>query len=868
MLRLTLAQMRRSLPRLTAAGIAIVIGTAFVAVTLLAGNLISRSVYDRVAAPYAQADLVLDGNLDAARLDQVRDTAGVAAADPQVRGFAALTSASRTVNQIVVPTASDPHLMALTLADGAWPTGDDQVAIPPDLAQRLDATVGDDLTLSNPTWVTTGSDDDQAAEPREVTVSGIVGDPTGAFSRYGGAVVQDAAALTDMVAGSWIDGSPDTVLVALADGASTADVRASLATALPDVQIHTPTEIAQARTQSQTGGENLMFLVFVLTFAAIALFVAGLVISNTFQVLVAQRTRTLALLRAVGAGKRQVAQSVLVEAALLGVASSALGVLLGCAVAQGAVSVVAHTDLADYVPGTLAITWPVVVLPLVVGTAVTVLAALVPARMATRVAPLAALRPIDGPTLEKGSAGRVRLVVSLLMVVGGLALLVGGALAGSVGDNAGMGLLGAVTGSIVSFVGLILSAVFWLPRIASWSGRLVGLSGPTARLAAANTLRNPRRTAATSTALLIGVTLVVTMSAGAASARHTLTSQLDERYPIDVQVSVSSVDSTPPVVSPSLATAVENVDGVEAVAHPATSWLTIDGRYLADDGTLVVGPVPDGTPQDRRFSASVTGITVADATATLRDAGVYQGLAADTVVIPDYVADSGEITDGDRITVRGPSGDVTLTAVVSATNSIDSLLVTPQNLAKADANAVANTLWVALAGDGTAAVGPLRDAVADAGDLAVVSGAALDRADFEQVINIALGIVVGLLAVAVIIALIGVANTLSLSVLERRRESATLRAIGVTRGQLRWMLAVEGMLIAGVGAVLGIVLGMVYGWAGSFAGLGVMGPVEPAVPWRDIALVAVIALAAGLVASVVPGRSAVRPSPVVALAAD
>jgi putative ABC transport system permease protein len=227
------------------------------------------------------------------------------------------------------------------------------------------------------------------------------------------------------------------------------------------------------------------------------------------------------------------------------------------------------------------------------------------------------------------------------------------------------------------------------------------------------------------------------------------------------------------------------------------------------------------------------------------------------------------IADGDQLTLTGASSSATLTAKVRTDSAaMFEPLVSQQDLLTMDAAAAQDILWVRLANSGTTAIRAIQNAVDAMGAAVTVQGAAASRATYDSVIDTALGIVVGLLAVAVVIALIGVANTLSLSVLERRKESATLRAIGATRGQLRWMLAVEGMLIAGVGALLGILLGLVYGWAGSLAGLGGLGAVHLAVPWRDIALVAVVALAAGLVASVAPGRSAVRPSPVVALAAS
>ncbi|MCL1869607.1 MAG: FtsX-like permease family protein [Promicromonosporaceae bacterium] len=865
MLRLTLAQMRRSIGRLSAAGVAIVIGTAFVAATLLGGNLITRSAFDAISAQYARADLVVStsATFTPQTVDTIRSTAGVAQASGMVQSWQGLVGGDRTIFQQVIPTTPDPRLMPLVLSKGAWPTGADQIALPPDVATRLSVGVGDTIGLQ-----THGSDSE--TQTRRLTVTGLVDDPRNAYGGGGGAAVMDVTALDALQKADGGELTYREITVLLADGASLPSVTAALRDAVPHASVVTPDEHAQAVAQRLSGGQDLFFLIFVLTFAAIALLVAGLVITNTFQVLVAQRTRTLALLRAVGANKRQVGAGVLLEAGILGVVSSLIGVVLGCGLGQLALTIAGHTSAAAFLPHSISVTWAVVVIPLLVGVAVTVLASLVPARVATRVAPLAALRPADGPTLEKGSAGRVRLVLSVLVMVLGFGLLALGAALGTVGGDAQMGLLAGIAGGALSFVGVAVSAVFWMPRVTSWSGRLVGLSGPTARLASANTLRNPRRTAATSTALLIGVTLVAMMSTGAASARTSLTAQLDQQFPIDVAVDALGDANGAADLPANVVTAVNQASGVRAVARPKSASLVVGGIYAAADGSIGLtgdGTVP--TPQNQ-VSTPVVGIDPAQAKAVLNDPSLVKDVEAGSVVVPSFQAYQWHLTDGSRLTLTGPTGPVTLTVVVDdGGHGIGSVLLVDQaDLLRADAHPAQSSMWVALAPGDLSAVSAIQDAVGDTGAPVTVQGAAVERASYETVIDTALGIVVGLLGVAVVIALIGVANTLSLSVLERRRESATLRAIGVTRGQLRWMLAVEGMLIAGVGAVLGIVLGLVYGWAGSLAGLGVMGPVVLSVPWRDIVLAAVIALVAGLVASVAPGRSAVRPSPVAALATE
>ncbi|WP_245806848.1 ABC transporter permease [Krasilnikoviella flava] len=870
--------MRRSVGRLAAAGLAIVIGTAFVAITLLAGNVITRTTYDSIAAQFTGADLVVRGvPADDTALDAVRDTDGVATADPQLMSYQQLEAGGRTIFQGVLAEPTDTSVLPLEVADGNLPEASGEIALPVDVAERLDTTTGDTVTLvRNVLEGDQESDEDAWTEVREqLTVSGTLTDPYGAYSMQGGAAVAPAADVTawddDLRAPGEEPVEPTTVLVTLDDGTDVETARTAITGALTSaaagsgtdtsgLKVVTPSEHAETVATEMTGGDNVIFTTFVLVFAAVALLVAALVIANTFQVLVAQRTRTLALLRCVGADKGQLRRSVLFEAAVLGLVSSVVGLAAGVGLGQAALTIGRGMDLGVPLPATVDITPAVILIPLVVGTLVTLVAALSPARAATRVAPLEALRPADAPSGARG-AGRVRLVLSTLVAVVGFALLGGGVAVSTVGGEPSLGLMVGVAGGVLSFLGVLVGAVFWLPRVVALAGRLVGMSGPTARLAAANTLRNPRRTAATSTALLIGVTLVGMMSTGAASARVTMDAELDSRYPVDVTVStdlssdpvsVAAGDAAVPAVPGTLAGTVRDVAGVATVVEsPATA------AQVAGDG------VDDG------LAMTVRAVDPADAGSVLRSTEMVAPLAAGTAVVPEELSEVWNISDGQTLTLTGPDGSLEVTAAV--TDLADSgLLVVPDDLASLDADAPVTSLWVGLddPGDAASVVPTIQDAVADTEAPADVMGAAVERAGFQQVIDTALGIVVGLLAAAVVIALIGVANTLSLSVIERRRESATLRAIGLSKGQLRGMLAVEGLLIALVGAALGVLLGLVYGWAGAAAALGWAGTPVIVVPWRDVLLMLVVAAVAGLVASVAPARTAVKTSPVEALASE
>lgn len=847
MLRLTLAQMRRSLGRLTAAAVAIVLGTAFVAATLIAGDVMTRTAYDAVTATYGDADLVVrqDSSLTQEQVEAMRAADGVVAVDPMVVGWVQLALGGRSTTERLLVVPSDPRLASLEVVEGSVPTGPDEVALPVSTLERLDAALGDTVRVDWTEW----SDDEPDAQVAQVRVVGVVDDPAQAWARFGGAGLAPEASVLAWSGWSELEGAYATeAVVAAAPGAVESARAALVAAAAPDAQVVTRDEAAAASVESLADGTNVMVSV-VLAFASIALLVAALVISNTFQVLVAQRTRTLALLRCVGARRAQLRASVLLEAGLLGLAASALGVVVGIGLTAGALVVLSRVDVGVPLPTTVPVTAVAVLVPLAVGTLVTVLAALVPARAATRVAPVAALRPADAPAVGARS-GRVRLVFSLLLSVGGAAgMLAAVALArlGAVDAMAPLGL--GILGGAASFVGVVLGAVFWVPKVVAGVGRLVQGSSPSARIAAANTVRNPRRTAATSTALLIGVTLVVMMSTGAASARSSLAQDLDQRYPVDVLLEGLDQESGgTDVIDPAVLRAVAAVDGVRDLVPVRQASVTAEST--------------DGSTWD----GVVFAIDAQDARRVVGNEPVLDALAADVVVLPEDAGVSGDVTVSGRDESWELTGAGTTLGTVAAPTSVGWVGQAAMDRLAPDAD---ETLaFVSL--DAGVSAGEVQQAVQDAvGDAAVsVVSPAAERAVYEQVINTMLAVVVGLLGVAVVIALVGVANTLSLSVLERRRESATLRAIGLSRRGLRWMLAVEGMLIAGVGALLGTALGLFYGWAGAATVFGTISDLTLAVPWLDLALVMVVALAAGLVASVLPGRSAARTPPVAALAVD
>jgi len=873
MWHLALAQMRRSLGRLTAAGVAIALGSAFVAVSLLAGDVMTRTAYRAVTAQYADADIVLVGpsltDDDAAAIGGVP---GVAAAEPQASAWVEVAGATGTLWLQIDAPAQDSRLEPRTLVAGRAPAAG-EIALPEGAATSLDLAVGDTATVTVTRESYTGESVEIDHSVADLTVVGLVDDAaSGLVGSPVGLATRDQVRAWTTYQSPGAPPTYTTLLVAVDPGADATALKPGVRAALagnpdaPSTTVRTLDEQAEWIIADITSEARVITTVG-LGFAAIALVVAALVIANTFQVLVAQRTRTLALLRCVGADRSQLRRSVIIEALVLGAAGAAAGIVLGVGLVQGALLVLARTWPGVPLPSGASVTVWSVVVPLGVGVGVTLVAAMAPARAATRVSPLAAMRPSDAPSFAE-RAGRTRAWTAGVLVAVGALIMAAGLALGSRAEIAG-GLVLGVLGGAVSFLGVLLSSVFWAPRLV---GLVAGVGrGPAARLAGANSVRNPRRTAATSSALLIGVTLVVMMATGAASARGALGARLDDEFPFDVQAMVWSETGTPAAMPPALVQEFEQTDGVGEVAVLPTATLDLQ--------------LADGTAWEYY---QALGMAPADAHRVLRSSAQVEGLAPGTVVVPAQVAGWTGIQDGDVLTVSAsdvftataPGGEpdaepgngtpATLTALVTELPGT-TLLLTPETLLTISSDAPAATMWVRLAdgADPVETVARLETAASQSpGSSVMVQAAASERAAFQGVIDTMLAIVVGLLAVSVVIALVGVANTLSLSVLERRRESATLRAIGLSRRQLRASLAAEGMVIAGVGAVSGAVIGTLYGWIGARTVLVDVGPTPFVVAWREVALVVVVAVVAGLAASVLPARSAVRTSPVEALAVE
>lgn len=880
MLRITLFQMRQNVGRLIAAAIAIVIGTAFIAATFMGGQVFVKSAEGAMTAQYGQSDVVVLGyketTVDGYKsveysgvpvdlIEKIDALPEVAETSLSSQGWFSLVKGSSQEYLPFITQGESAGLNFFTYSEGKAPSAADEISLPVKFAERFGVAVGDDIA------VTDGGDATQGKVSFKIT--GLTEDPKGAYTSYGGAAVTTLEGIQSIY--SALDSGEmfaEHVLVAAEPSVAGDAVRLG---ALQDeitqlaggLKVSSIEQITQDQLEALTGEANIIMSA-VLAFAGIALLVAALVISNTFQVLVAQRARTLALLRCVGANTKQIKRSVLVEALILGFLASVAGVILGILLVQAILWVVSAVGLSASIPSVVSIPATAIWVPLVAGTLVTLLASFVPARVATRVAPLAALRPIEGVAETRGTAGKVRTVIAALLVLGGAGLL---AFSFTLREDSldiavGLGILGGAA----SFVGLIISAVLWVPAVVSGVGKLFSKMGAPAQLAAANIARNPRRTASTATALFIGVTLVSLLSIGASTARSTLDRELDETFPIDLVAQFYQGADGKAVDANQTAQKVRAIDGVEYVY--AARQTTVN--FASQDGI------------DHNYVETETLVELSeDARNAMRDASVLDQLGEGKFLHPAYNAFKKDtpiwmFKNSDEIVGNGgpeeQPGWADRVELKSAGNGgINGIAVTSEVFEELvntfgidDSQVRSSTLFIKVsdlknAGD---TVDEIRDVLGS--ENVSLEGSVMQRLEFQKAIDIMLLILVGLLGVAVLIALIGVANTLSLSIIERRRENATLRAVGMSKRQLRASLAFEGMLIAGIGALVGVALGALYAWAGTQLLLSGMTDVAFSARWTDIAMIFAVALGAGLLASVIPARGAVKTSPVEALSVD
>jgi putative ABC transport system permease protein len=816
--------MLREPRRLIASIIAIAVGVAFAAATFFLSASLEKSISAQVAGPAQGASLVVSSTykdmVPPALITKLAKQPGVTKVHATATSIFEQKTGSGSVLLLLreLPDADS----ATKAVDGRMPTAKGEVAFTEAFAKARKVTVGSTLEIYS-------QDRSQTAT---LTVVGIIkpgdeyGDPSGTFA---------VATQDDLLRPSSYGSTGYTT--AMAFGGDPTALKSS---------VQSMSEVTSKGLTVQTGTEYLdelkkgikdtlsVITNFLLGFAAVALFVGALVIANTFSILVAQRSRQLALLRCVGATRSQVFRTVLGEALLMGVVGGVVGVLGGGIFAFLLVQIAkaAKLGLNDF-----AITPTAILVPLGIAIVITLFAALRPALRSTRVAPLAALQPQLEPTTGRRASLPV-LITGAIFAVGGIAGLLYSAIkpGWTSSTNTNFIIVGVIAG-FVSMVGILMIGTIIVPALAKLVGLIPArLGGVPGQLAAENSGRNPKRATATASALLIGITLISMATVGAATASATEQRAMDKQFPSDLTVTASTD------ISDSVLARIQKVPVVASAEKVGTGQVAING---STDPQVVLGMGP-GVRDVLRYQAYV------------------DGLADDTILVTPEM----KIAAGSMVTITGDKGTVSLRAVLPA-RGLSAPAVTLTALSRVSGT-IAQQAWVRLTdtNDANAKIEAISSELQDVPGVQV-SGGVQGREQIQQILNIVLGVVIGLLAASVLVAIVGISNTLSLSVLERTRESALLRALGLTRPQLRGMFGAEAMVLAAVGVLLGIGLGIGYGIAGSFALMSKsLSEVVVQLPWVYLLGILAFGLGAGYLASVLPSIRAGKVQPASALAAD
>ncbi|MEV0328352.1 FtsX-like permease family protein [Micromonospora echinospora] len=826
MFRLTLRSLRAEALRMLLSALAVVLGVAFIAGTLIFIDGMRAGTYERAGTFDRHTDVGVYAEQDpipAALVEKVRAVDGVRAAEGELTGTAGVVGADgRPVLGFgflaAVPT--DPALQSYDVVAGRLPARPGEVVLD-------EETVADEgFRLGAPVRVGGASGAARAYTlVGTVDVADTARDIGGPFI---GLVGADALAVTDV-------GGYGRIMVAAEPGVADTVLADRLAEVVgAGTTVRTRTQILDAAVADAVR-DLRQFNLVLLTFAGVAVVVAAFVIANTFTIVLAQRARRTALLRLVGATRGQVFRATLLESALVGLVASSLGVLAGAGLAAGMTALMAALDAP--LSGTLTVTPATVLGCLLAGTVLTVGAACVPAWQGTRVAPVAALT--DAAVQVTRPAGRIRLTVGAMVLAAGVAALAGAASVGQI--------LLVALGGVLSFLGIVLFGPVLVPALV----RVIGaparrVFGTTTALAVANAVRNPRRVAATATALVIGIGLVTSFVVGAQSTKTAIERSVDAQVGVDFLVTGIGGELPAGVVD-ELAGRPEL-----GVVHERRSEVADDVEFRAAHPALV--------------GRTLTGV----------DSGQVDRLGPGRVLVHRELARERDWSAGDRVTLGGRSFEVA--AVVTADPSVDANGSVPAGHVVEVTSADLTRLFPAARGY-LAEVDPAEGVDASAARAAVESVLAryptvnlMDQAAYKRMltgtVDMLLAFVVALLGLAVVIALVGVANTLSLSVVERTRENAVLRAVGLTRGRMRAMLAAEAVLTALVGAVLGVALGIGVS-AGAMAFLAELaGDFTLVLPWGQLGGILAVAALAALAASVLPARRALSRPVVEALGAE
>jgi putative ABC transport system permease protein len=822
--------------RLALTALAIVLGVTFISGTFVLTDTLHNTFTELFGNIYDKIDFQVRGvaqlgsGANAARnelpeslLATVRAVPGVAAAEGEVEGYAQFVAPDgKAIENGGEPTLGvnfdpDQQISSLHLIAGRPPVTSDDVVMDAGTAQGDHFTVGQRVRILF------------AASSRIFTISGIA--QFGTANNLAGSTL---AAFTLPAAQQGIQevGQLDDINVVAAPAASKAALQRAIARVLPrGAEVVTGQTVVSEETNSVDQALSF-FDTALLVFAFISLFVGAFTIFNTFSIIVGQRTRELALLRIVGASRRQVFRSVLAEAAAVGLVSSVIGLGLGVLAAVGLEALLRAFGVALPL-GSLVFGARTVVVGLAVGVGVTVVSAIGPARRAVRIPPVAAL---DDRRSDSDVSPRRRFAWGAGLALAGVIMLAIG-LAKPAIQLVGVGAVGIFVGAAM------LSPAVARPVSGAIGRPLARLLGEPGKLGRENSMRSPLRTAQTAAALMVGLALVAAMDVFGASLSRSTTSSVDQAISADLLVSASSGQ-----LSSAASAAASAVPGVTASTVVYRSQFEFDGAL-----------------------STLTGVSTARLADTLilrMTAGSPAALSQGELLIDSTTATSKHLSVGDTVPVKFAktgSSALRIGGIYQANTVILSFLVSDglflSHYAHPDPGAVL------LRTNGSAAVGQaVNNALAPYPNVQVQT-----RAQFEQAqtasVNRLLGLIYALLALAVLVALIGIVNTLMLSVFERTREIGLLRAIGMLRRQVRTMIRAEAVILAIFGAIIGIIIGTGLGLA-LVSSLKQQGITDTVVPVPSLLLFVLIAALLGLVAASWPARRAARLDVLAAIAAD
>ncbi|WP_030581487.1 ABC transporter permease [Streptomyces anulatus] len=819
--------------RLLMTVLAVMLGVAFVSGTLVftdtLGNAFrnqSAKSYDNVAVSvetYAGHDEKTPG-IDDATLEKIRGLDGVASATGRVSGFAGVADPDGKLigngwsnTGANFAPGEDGKDAQYVFTDGSGPAKAGSVALDKDTAGKGEYRVGDAVRVATNGPV------------KEYTLSGIFTTEDGAVNAGGSLVLFDTPTAQKLYLKP---GVFNDATVTAAGGVSDQKLLDAITPLLPDDAIaQTGKALADQQAkdiENGMSGLNGMLLAF----AGIALFVGVFLIANTFTMLIAQRTRELALMRAIGATRRQIKRSVLLEAAVVGTIASVIGFALGLGLATGLRS--AMGLLGGKIPaGPLIVSPTAVVSAFAVGVLITVLAAWLPARRAAKIAPVAAMGSVHATASTKSLV--VRNSVGGVIALLGAAGIVGGAAAGG---TSGRQLVAG--GAFFALIGvIILIPLLSRPVIALVRPLLKKLFGVSGKLASQNAVRNPRRTGATASALAIGLTLVTGISVLGVTLGQAIDKMTTDNIKADYMVTMASGDA----LDQSALNALAKADGIAALSPQQAAWFEVDGEYQSASGV---------TPGDVEKVFSLT--TVSGSLGSLKDGQVAVG---------SKTAKSNGWKTGDTLPVKfddEEKGELTIGALYEENEFLSPFLI-PKEMAdehSASSRPDIREIWIKADGGATKAN---EQSIVDAlGDNPAMS--VMDRQDIRDMfggfINTALNIMYGLLAIALLIAVLGVVNTLAMSVFERQQEIGMLRAIGLDRGRVKRMIRLEAVVISVFGAVIGVGLGVFLGWAiGRTLSADIPG-YALVIPWDRLGIFLLLAGLVGVLASLWPARSAAK----------